>query len=392
MSEPAAPESQLPPPEYVATDPHLRQVADWLLRQPRVAVDTEGNSMHAYHEQMCLLQFSAEGRDVIVDPLALDDLDPLRPLFEDPAIEKVFHAAEYDLISLYRDYGWECQNVFDTMIAARTLGWQKVGLANVLEGLYGITLDKKYQRANWGARPISPPMLDYARFDTHYLLDLRDRLQAQLAEQGYLADAEEDFERIARGSVRLARQQHENNGRDSLFWRLAHGRRLNNLEATRLMLLHAYREKVAEARNAPPFKVLNDDLLLRMAMHPPANEAELATMKGFNRDQAHMHARGLLNALDTARRTPPPPRPSSTRPQPDYVARYDALKAWRKARAAERNVEPDVIVNREVLEVLSAHPVTTLAELETIESLGPVRRERYGAELIRVLADAQANA
>lgn len=392
MPEPAEPAGLLPPPEYVVTDPHLRQVAEWLLRQPRVAVDTEGNSMYAYHEQMCLLQFSAEDRDVIVDPLALDDLAPLQPLFEDPAIEKVFHAAEYDLISLYRDFGWECQNVFDTMIAARTLGWQKVGLANVLESMYGITLDKRYQRANWGARPISPPMLDYARLDTHYLLDLRDRLYVQLAEQGYLADAEEDFERVARGAVRLARQQHENNGRDGLFWRLAHGRRLNNLEATRLMLLHAYREKVAEARNAPPFKVLNDDLLLRMAIHPPANEAELAAMKGINRDQAHIHARGLLNALDTARRTPPPPRPASTRPPPDYVARYDALKAWRKARAAERNVEPDVIVNREVLEALAAHPVTTLAELETIDSLGPVRRKRYGAELLRVLAEAESNA
>ena len=101
--------------------------------------------------------------------------EPLAPFFANPDQQKVFHAAEYDLICLRRDYHFEFTNIFDTMSAARTLGWPQVGLAAILDTHFGVTLNKKYQRADWKRRPLTPEQLDYARLDTHYLVALRDR-------------------------------------------------------------------------------------------------------------------------------------------------------------------------------------------------------------------------
>src|SRR5512135_2846081 len=97
----------LPPPVWVDQPNLLQQMVVDLANQPRVAVDTESNSLHAYREQVCLIQFSTPRTDYVVDPLAFDDLSSLGPLFSNPAIEKVFHAAEYDLICLRRDFGFE---------------------------------------------------------------------------------------------------------------------------------------------------------------------------------------------------------------------------------------------------------------------------------------------
>jgi ribonuclease D len=106
---------------------------------------------------------------ILVDPLALDDLSALAPVFADERIEKVFHAAEYDLLCLKRDFDFECNNLFDTMLAARILGRDEIGLGSMLGAEFGLTLDKRQQRANWGERPLPSRLLEYARMDTHYL-------------------------------------------------------------------------------------------------------------------------------------------------------------------------------------------------------------------------------
>ena len=127
------------------------------LRQaPAIAVDIEADSFHSYFEKTCLIQFSLPGLDAIVDPLALPDLSPLGPVLAAPASEKVFHAAEYDIICLKRDYGFQCAPIFDTMVAAKVLGWPRVGLASLLAEHFGVQVDKRLQRADWSRRPLSP--------------------------------------------------------------------------------------------------------------------------------------------------------------------------------------------------------------------------------------------
>src|SRR5688572_19484540 len=171
----------LPPPVWVADQNSLKHMVAKLSVQPRIAVDTESNSLHAYRERVCLIQFSIPEVDFVVDPFAVkEDLSSLAPVFADPKIEKIFHAAEYDLICLRRDFGFQFANLFDTMQAARILGYPFVGLDNILLEKFGVRIDKKHQKANWGARPLTSQQIDYARQDTHYLFQLRDLLESLL--------------------------------------------------------------------------------------------------------------------------------------------------------------------------------------------------------------------
>ena len=147
------------PAQLVLTYDSLCTVVSKLNRESVIAVDTESNSLHAYKEKVCLIQFSTREEDFIIDPIAVANLDILRPVFANKSIEKVFHAAEYDLIGLWRDFGWKVNNIFDTMVAARTLGWEKVGLAAILSKHYSVPINKKFQRADWAARPLNDCLL-----------------------------------------------------------------------------------------------------------------------------------------------------------------------------------------------------------------------------------------
>src|SRR4030043_821960 len=185
----------MPTPElsHPPTNPGgLKRVADILAAQPILAVDTESNSLFAYHEQVCLIQFSTPEADYLLDPLGFGDLPSLAPIFADENIQKTFHAAEYDLLCMKRDYGFEFNNLFDTMLAARIVGRKEVGLGSILESEFNIQADKRHQRANWGQRPLPGYLLDYARQDTHFLIPLQEILKRQLESKGLLPLAQED--------------------------------------------------------------------------------------------------------------------------------------------------------------------------------------------------------
>ena len=229
------PSSPLPEPVLVADDEGLAQLVRALAAHPIVGVDTESNSMHAYRERVCLIQFSTPDGDFILDPIRVADLSSLAPLFANPDQQKIFHAAEYDVVCLRRDYRFDVVNIFDTMSAARTLGWPQVGLAAILDTRFGVTMSKKYQRADWKRRPLLREQLDYARLDTHYLLALRELQVQALSEAGRMAEALEEFERLAR-----SRAADPVPGSPS-FWRVKGARDLPPAHAAVLQALFAYR-------------------------------------------------------------------------------------------------------------------------------------------------------
>ena len=180
-------------PIWIDAPDALRAMVKDLSRQSLVAVDTESNSLYAYQEQVCLIQFSTLDQDYLVDPLALKDLSPLGEIFSNPNIEKVFHAAEYDLICLKRDFDFTFENLFDTMIAGRILGRDAVGLGSMLQQAFDIKVDKRYQKANWGKRPLPREYTDYARLDTHFLIPLRNSMKEELVKIDRWELAEEDL-------------------------------------------------------------------------------------------------------------------------------------------------------------------------------------------------------
>jgi ribonuclease D len=376
----------LPPPILVADEDSLGQLVGELALHPVVAVDTESNSLHAYRERVCLIQFSTPAADYIVDPIKVSDLSRLGPFFANPDQQKVFHAAEYDLICLKRDYHFEFANIFDTMSTARTLGWPQVGLAAILGTHFGVTMNKKYQRADWKHRPLTPEQLDYARLDTHYLVALRDKQIEALAEAGRSREAQEEFERL----VRLGGDLVDNDsiaGRDpAAFWRVKGSRDLAPAQAAVLQALFAYREQQAERIDRPPFKVMGEETLMELVRRAPRDAESLKGIPGMTPDQIQRHAHGVLQAIQQGLDAPPLHPPQVDREPEDVRNRYDRLHTWRKDRAKARGVESDVILPRTALWDLARRPPRTLDELAQITDFGPWRRETYGTEILALLA------
>jgi ribonuclease D len=357
-------------------------LADWiaaLRHTPRLAIDTESNSLHAYQEHVCLIQVSTLEGDALIDPLGSADMAALAPLFASPSIEKVFHGAEYDLACLKRDFSYEIVNLFDTRLALRTLGMQPSGLADVLAQEFGVTLDKRFQRADWAKRPLPPAQIEYARFDTHYLLALRDRLADALQRAGRWEEAVE-------ACAHLACTVHPGtNGDLDGFWGMANARRLEPRQAAALRELYAWRDQTARQLDRPPFKVIGDEALLSLAREQPQDADDLRHVPDLPPRLAERHATAILAALERARSAAPPRPPSSEPTNPAVLARYDKLRRWRKAVAAERGVESDIILPREVLWEVARVAPHTMQDLEPLMACLPWRLQTYGPAMLTCL-------
>jgi ribonuclease D len=376
--------STLPPPRLIEDAASLAAILPHLSAEPALAVDTESNSLFVYRERVCLIQFSTPHRDYIIDPLRIPDLSRLAPIFANPQQQKIFHAAEYDLICLKRDYGFEFVNLFDTMVAARTLGWPQTGLAALLEAHFQVRTNKKLQRANWGKRPLTRELLDYARLDTHYLFALRNLLTKELIAAGRLEEAVEEFARLAR--LRLEPEASD----PQAFWRITGTRDLTPRQANVLYELSLYRQQQAERANLPLFKIMSDETLIAIAQRSPTDESELRTVPGMTAGQMGRYAPGLLQAVQRGLSGQPLARPKVVQEPEPVRERYERLRRWRRQTAQARGVESDVILPREALWELARRAPRSLDELSQIEHIGPWRRNTYGVEILNLLGADEA--
>jgi len=367
------------PAAWINRPAQLLKLASELRGCTRIAVDTESNGLYAYQEQVCLLQFSTPAADTLVDPLALNDLSALESIFADPQIEKVFHAAEYDILCLKRDFGFRFSNLFDTMIAARILGRPQWGLGNLLEGEFGVKLDKRLQRANWGRRPIPADMLDYAAHDTHYLLQLRERLSAELDEKGLRPIAEEDFRRLCNIPAAPLEAAQPN------CWSVAGGQELTGRQAAILQSLIEYRDRQARYANLPLFKVISNEALVKIALVAPQSEYELAQIRGVGPNTLARHTHGLLEAVTRGSEARPLHPPRTQRPPDAYLRRLELLRNWRKTTGRKMGVESDVILPRDILETIaSSHPQSPQALAELMQDL-PWRYTQFGEQILDLM-------
>ncbi|HEY3476330.1 MAG TPA: HRDC domain-containing protein [Anaerolineales bacterium] len=366
------------PPVWVDKPTLFNKMLGDLSAQPRLAVDTESNSLHAYREQVCLIQFTTPDKDYVIDPLALHDMSALGPIFNNPNIEKIFHAAEYDLICLRRDFGFQFSNLFDTMHAARVLGYPFVGLDNLLAEKFQFEMDKRHQKADWAVRPLSAAQLDYARLDTHFLFDLRDVLQAELKEKDRLQIAHEDFARAC--NVDIAKEK--SNGTS---WRRFSLRKdISPRELTVLSELCLSRDRIAERMNRPVFKVISDSILLDIARNLPEKDVDLAGL-GLSAKQIQLWGSEILEAVKRGAVAPLVAREHVKRPSDKTLKRLEKLKNWRKKVAQELGVESDIVLPKSYLNSLAEHPPKSLQELETILRESPTRFKKYGEQIYRLV-------
>jgi ribonuclease D len=378
-----APAVTMPPPHYVDTPVKLIATVALLGREKLLALDTESNSLHAYQERVCLIQVSTRQHDYIIDPLRLtsEELKPFGALLADPSVEKVFHAAEYDLLCLKRDYGFQVEHLFDTMIAARVCGLKETGLGSLVKQFFGIEMDKTHQRDDWGDRPLSDASLVYAQADTHYLPALRDQLEALLIAGGHIEEAEEWFDEVAHFPPGKPRRH-----TDGDFWRLALPNQMTQEQAGVLRAVYNLREKLAQRRDVPPFKIVSDQALVAIARAMPSRPMDLRHAGGLAASQIDRYGEELIAAVRQGQAAAPPqPPPLDPPADPLVVERYSALREWRKARAAERGVEADVIVSKDALWSLAERAPLTVEAIGVMRGFGTWRQAQYGAEVIRVL-------
>lgn len=374
----------LPPPIWVSKAEQLGTMIEDLSSQTRVAVDTESNSLHAFREKVCLMQFSSTKADYLVDPLALPDLNSLAPIFSNPKIEKIFHAAEYDLICLRRDFNYSFANLFDTMHAARVLGYPAVGLDKLLGDKFGIKTDKRHQKADWAERPLTKDQIHYARLDTHYLFDLRDVLEGELKEKERLHFAKEDFER----ACRLEDAKPRSNGAS---WERFAGRKdLSQRELTVVAYLCKFRDREAERLDRPPYKVMMDDVLIALAKNPPEAKVDLSAA-GLSEKQIRLWGDMVFSAIRHGSEAPLVERKQTERKDDAVLKRLEKLKVWRKKVGLDLKVESDIILPKPYLAALSEHPPKDMAELKQLMKDAPARVETYGRQILKTLGVKNAN-
>lgn len=357
-------------------------LAEELQRETVIAVDLEADSMHCYREKVCLLQFTTPARTVLLDPLAVADLSPLAPVLADPEVRKIFHAADYDIRCLHRDFGLEIRGLFDTMIACQFLGEEKVGLADVLGKHFGVALDKQYQRADWSARPLTAGMIRYAAEDTRHLHRLVDLLEEKLEGKGRRSWVAEEFALLEQ--VRF--QEHQG----PLFLRAKGAGTLDRRQLAVFEALLQWRDREARRRDRPLFKVLGNRQLMEIARSTPRTERGLVAIEGVSPRLVDRCGKALLKAVEAGMAVPDselPVYPRGERRVRDAAVdrRLTALKEWRKATAAALQMDPGVVINNALLEEFARRRPSSPAELEPIAGMKNWQREVLGAGALAVL-------
>jgi ribonuclease D len=365
---------------YIDNLPDLHKLVEILRTQKHIAFDTESNSLHAYRGETCLIQLSTHSEDFIIDPLMIDDISSLGEIFADPAIEKIFHAAEFDLICLKRDFDFDVVNIFDTMAAARVCGYQRVGLNAMLKDLLSVQQDKSHQKGDWRQRPLPDEYLRYAQADTHYLFAVRERLIAELDRLGRLEEAYEYFIDVTTFEVKS--QDFDPNG----FWGLGRPQKLTRRQKAILREIYILRDELAQKHNTPSHKLIGNKALVTIAHEAPHHRSELFGIRTLPDWVVRQDGNKIIEAVKNGQSNKLPKRPPHVKPPPpDVIERYTALHIWRKNTALKRDIYSDVIISKNTLWKIAYLKPQHVDALDGIEGIGPWRLKTYGHDLIEIV-------
>lgn len=353
--------------------------AGWL------ALDTEADSLHSYFHKTCLVQVTADDRNFVIDPLALDpsNLHPLWEVVEDPTIPVLMHGSDYDIRVLDRDYETRIRGLVDTQVMAQILGEAKTGLAALLEKEEGVVLDKRHQRADWGRRPLTRSQVVYAAADTAFLERLAVRLRERLEELGRWDWAVGDFRRLEKVRHRPAEPN------PLAFERVKGVRSLRGAARDRSYTLFAWREVEAQRLDVPPFKVLGNKTLLAMAQDAPKKTAELVKMPGIGPRFMRRWGKAVLLNIRQPNRAPEWKKVArQPEPKAKVIRRVKRLSVVRDEIATGLGLEPGLLCAKScALAVASRTPRCASADDLRDAGLTGWRLDIIGERFITALAD-----
>jgi ribonuclease D len=373
-------------PGWIQSADGLTGLVRALTGAAEVAVDTEGDSLHHYPARLSLVQLAGPSGDAwLVDPLAVEDLRPLGRIFSDPRTTTILHAGDNDLVDLKRRHGLTFARIFDTSVAARFLGAPALGLDVLLTTYLAVDLPPSRQKDDWSERPLSESQLRYAVGDVEHLLPLKARLVEELTRIGRLSWVEEEC-------AALAAQPVVERATDPVAYAgLKGARELSPRGLAMLRELYELRDTLARRLDRPPFKVFNDDALVRLALAAPLDREQLALVAGmtprvvgrWGDDLLAAIARGLAvhdRDLPVLERKSRPNVPAAVR------RRIEALRVWRGEATPRFGLEPGVLLpNRLIGTVAEAGP-RDVDELVRVEGFRRWRVDAFGSEILAALA------
>ncbi|GEP43312.1 ribonuclease D [Brevifollis gellanilyticus] len=353
--------------EFISTPEHLET---WVkdseahlqaTGETRVCLDTEADSLHHYHEKLCLLQVACGGRFALVDPLAIADVSPLLALLD--RYELWFHGADYDLTMLRRTYNWEPRMIRDTQIAARLAGARQFGLAALLQNVLGLTICKAPQKADWSRRPLPVHMLSYAVDDVRYLLQVADHFLAILRSKNRVSWFEQSCGALQKEVAQRSMAPREDP------WRVQGSGRLNAKGLAILKAMWEWREGIAQERDIPCYRIMSNKQMVSYAeafelggvMNPPGGWRP-RWKKEFHDLVAAVFRAGQASWPQRLKRV----KSRMTDSQRDAV---DKLCTKRDEIALGLDVEGSLLGSRSDLEQLIVDPATENPLMEWQEAL-----------------------
>ncbi len=335
--------------------------ADW------VGVDTEADSLYSYPERLCLIQLGLPCGEYLVDPLCGLDLGPLAEAFGGHRL--MLHGADYDLRLFYRSLRFVPAEVFDTMLAARLLGYKEFGLERLVARVLGVTLEKGPQKANWSRRPLTRRMAEYARNDAKYLKPLTDHLAEELEKSGRTSWHDAMCARLIRDSAR----EPEVDG--DAVWRLSGAHRLSRRGLAVLRALWHWRDGEARRLCRPPYFVLSHEILVRVAEQ--ASGGGSGWQRGLPMRMPEARRAGLVEAVSGALKLaesdwPHLLRSSGVRLTMQQRKSQQQIQDLRDAAAQRLGIDPSLIASRAMLVRLAG------GQADLDRELMPWQRELLG--------------
>ncbi len=335
--------------QYIDSAPELTRFCGQLATAGWFALDTEFLREKTYYPKLCLLQIATPESVACIDPLALDNLDPVLDLIFDAGITKVMHSARQDMEIFYHLRGAAPATVFDTQIAALLLGYpDQIGYGNLVSEVLGVNLEKLHTRADWSLRPLTRDQIDYASDDVIYLVDVYRNLHARLMEQGRLAWLDEDFARLSSDAL-------YSNPPAEAWLRVKGVSRLKGAALAVLQSLAGWRETMAQQRDRPRGWILRDDALVEIARHRPASVEELGRIRGLQEAFIRHNGEQLVRLIAAAGKQPPAPFPYAgqyLKLSPEQDALVDVMSAVTRISGMEHALNPAVLATRKQLERL----------------------------------------
>ncbi len=312
---------------------------------PVCAIDTEADSLHRYRESLCLVQFADRQKCVLIDPLAIKDLSALGEYLSEATVW--MHGADYDMTMFKRQFGSLPAVVYDTQIGARLLGVRRFGLGDLVSHYFNVDLSKSSQKADWGKRPLSTKMIEYALNDVHYLLEMGDIIVAGLKEKGRYEWFEE--------SCLAARQRVlDRDDTKEETWRVQGSGKLEPYGLACLRALWQWRDSEAKSWDRPSFMVAPNRQLLEWSLDLDAKKS-ISVPTHYRPDRV----KRFHSVLATANELPEsewPERPCVKRRKRDrdFERKVDELILCREQAAAKLDIEGSLIAARAVLESIAS--------------------------------------